>query len=149
MAEDSTKSVAQTATLLNWFVKTTQTTFSRKGLQTQNITKGAKMDIIYSHARNKHPAPPITIEVEAGMIKKLTIESEATRVYTGSEISALFKAAGLSDGRITIPLPDSLKSGPLNRINIKLIPGTYNVEHAGGIVILPENAFEYNIAIQP
>ena len=44
--------------------------------------------ILYSHARNEHPAPPITIEVEGGQILNITIEEEAAEKYSYGDIKA-------------------------------------------------------------
>lgn len=107
------------------------------------------MNAQYGHARNCHPAPPITIEVEQGVITSFQIKKEAIGKYTGGEISTLFEAAGVGPARINMPFPEAYKHVPLGLIRFSLRPGTHLVEHIGDTLLLPESAFDYSVAKEP
>ena len=102
-------------------------------------------NIQYGHARNNHPAPPITITVEQGVIVSFQIEKEAIETYTGGEISSLFEAAGVGPGRILMPIPDRFMGMPLFLLRFNLNPGKYEVEHLGESLRLPESAFSFSV----
>ena len=99
----------------------------------------------FGHARNNYPAPPVTVEVEGGIIKSFTIEREAIDKYTSSELSGLFEAAGIGPIRISIPIPASFMNQPLLAMRFRLKPGKYWVSHRNDSIWLPESAFDYSL----
>lgn len=102
-------------------------------------------NVQYSHARNSHPAPPITIMVEQGAVVKLKIDKKAIRTYTGREISELFEAAGVGPCRILRPIPERLVNVSLSALRISLVPGEYEVEHLRDCLFMPESAYSYSV----
>ena len=104
--------------------------------------------ILYSHALNEHPAPPITIEVEGGQILWITIEEEAAKTYTYRDIRALFEAAGLDIEGISIPIPREFMRTPADALFFSLVPGTYCVRQGEDFLELPEAAFTYTVQRQ-
>jgi hypothetical protein len=102
-----------------------------------------KSDVRYGYARNNYPAPPITIEVNDGVVTSFSIEESAIRGYTSTEISALFEAAGVGPALLTIPIPDSYMKLPLRMFRYVLIPGKYKVKHHWNRIHLPESAFRF------
>lgn len=103
------------------------------------------MSVQYGHARNSHPAPPITIRVEQGVVTSFTIEKRAIRKYSNEELAILFEAAGVGLGRLSMPIPERFMNVPLSDLRIRMLPGEYAVTHTGDRIELPESAFEYSV----
>jgi hypothetical protein len=98
------------------------------------------MNAQYGHARNNRFLPPITIEVENGVVTKLTIERFAAENYTGDDIMALIEAAGAGPARVSLPIPEAYMNVPLNQMRFHLRPGTYEVRHVRNDIFVPEAA---------
>ena len=96
----------------------------------------------YSHARNNHPAPPITIEVENGIVKTITFNSDGFQnYYIGKDINDLFEAAGVGPVELLFAPPP--KRMPVVFKKMVIIPGTYKVKHVGNQIEIPEGACKY------
>jgi len=97
-----------------------------------------------SHARNENPRPPIEVEVEGGTIKKITFNSKVP-LYFDSQIRTLLADIGIIVKKIMVEVPDKHEHEPWNNLVLEYIPGTYDVEHKNGRLILPEKSIKVSL----